>query len=216
MEHEDVHLYLIDLPVFFSESDSLYSYLSNEERTHAESIQSGKGRISWITSTGLRRVILSRYLQIAPYQICFTFNQYGKPEISGSNPHQICFNTSHSQERLLLGICRGRDIGVDIQYISPDVPEMKIANRVFGSEDTTYLATLQSDKVQRAFFQIWTLKEAYCKALGLGFSLPVEEMPPMNSHIHNSSEFISDEKRWHAYPVPISDQYVASVIVSEK
>jgi len=208
-----VDLYDIDLPAFTHDTDKFYSYLSPDERKHADDMNDLNRRSFFITSNGFRRVILSRYLSITPAKIQFKTNKYGKPFIYDQNPDDVTFNTSHSHEKLLIAICKNRDIGVDIQFESDNIPEMKIANRVFGPVDSSYLAKFSGVELRHKFFRIWTLKEAYCKALGLGFSLPVEKMPVMSALCDGEGIFSSQGNVWHAYRIQVQGDYQAAVIV---
>lgn len=208
-----VDLYEIHLPAFIQDTDRFYSYLSVEEKKRVDDMYDQNRRSFFIVSNGFRRVILSRYISITPAEIQFRTNQYGKPFISNQNPDGVTFNTSHSHEKLLFGICKNRDIGVDIQFESDNFPEMKIANRVFGSVDSSYLAKFSGDELRHEFFRIWSLKEAYCKALGLGFSLPVENMPVMSDLCDGEGTFSSQGSEWYAYRIQVQRDYQASVIV---
>lgn len=208
-----VDLYEIHLPAFIQDTVRFYSYLSPEEKKRADDMYEQNRRSFFIISNGFRRVILSRYLSITPPEIQFRTNQYGKPYICDNNPDGVAFNTSHSHEKLLVAICKNRDIGVDIQFESDNVPEMKIADRVFGPVDSSYLAKFTGEELHHEFFRIWALKEAYCKALGLGFSFPVENMPVMSTLCDGEGAFSSEGSIWYAYRIQVQRDYRASVIV---
>lgn len=212
---EEVDIYEIAVPPFLPELPRLFSYLSREEKTRAARMVHTKDRDLAICSYGIRRELLGRYGGISPAAISFQENGYGKPALMDENPHQISFNLSHSKNRILLGICRNRNIGVDIQYIDTKIPALVIAERFFRSEDSRYLASIQDDEIIPSFYRIWTAREAYCKAEGMGFSLPAEEIPPIQNPFKEREVFRWRGRIWYRYSRKSGEDYDVSVIVSE-
>lgn len=90
-------------------------------------------------------------------------NQYGKPYIE--NSQAIRFNISHSGDFVVCTF--GNDeSGVDIEK---EVNCIDVAKRFFTKEEYQRIAHGDIDM----FTRIWTLKEAYIKELGVGFSIPL-------------------------------------------
>ncbi|MEU8893799.1 4'-phosphopantetheinyl transferase superfamily protein [Streptomyces sp. NPDC048442] len=86
------------------------------------------------------------------------------------------FNLSHSRGYNVVASARGRRVGVDVECLD------RSAARGFGPivesfapEERAYLATLEAGgERDRATLRLWTLKEAYAKARGLGLGLPFD------------------------------------------
>ncbi|MDD1724018.1 MAG: 4'-phosphopantetheinyl transferase superfamily protein [Methanospirillum sp.] len=207
---DPVAIYEIDMSVLLSLSSSYASLLPESERAKAAGKFHEEDRLFTLCSYGIRRVLLSRYTGISPEEISFGEDPYGKPFIRNRNSYLISFNVSHSKDRFLMGICRNRDIGVDIQQIDPGIPVMKIARRFFQPVDYGYLASLPGDELISEFYRIWTMKEACIKAVGKGFSFPAEQIPRMSSN-----PFIMDGRSWYWQLLPARDAYQACVIVSD-
>jgi 4'-phosphopantetheinyl transferase len=69
-----------------------------------------------------------RYLDKKPHDVS-CYNQYGKPALlSADNKETICFNLSHSHELVQIAVTQNHDIGVDLEYIRPDVPWEMLAS----------------------------------------------------------------------------------------
>jgi 4'-phosphopantetheinyl transferase len=123
------------------------------------------------------RIILSRYTGNAPALLSFVTNAYGRPELStpvGEPP--LRFNLSHTHGLITVAVCRRFDVGVDVEY-APDRPTedlLGLASRFFSPLEAASLRRLRSERRGRHFLQIWTLKEAYVKARGLGLSMPLD------------------------------------------
>lgn len=153
---------------------SLYESLSADERERATRFHFEKDRRQFIAARGLLRRILSLYLKAEPSRLQFSYTAYGKPSLTaefGDNP--LRFNVSHSGELALLAFSRGRELGVDIECIRPELADEQIAERFFSSREVAALRALPAPVQKEAFFTCWTRKEAYIKAIGEGLSLPL-------------------------------------------
>ena len=60
------------------------------------------------------------------------------------------------------------DVGVDVECIDRDVEMVNIASRFFAPAEAAQLAQLDTHQQRERFFDLWTLKEALSKALGVG------------------------------------------------
>ncbi|PJI09255.1 MULTISPECIES: 4'-phosphopantetheinyl transferase family protein [Clostridium] len=102
-------------------------------------------------------------------KIQLKYNKWGKPELM--NNSRIHFNISHSSEWVIVGIA-AKPIGVDIQKI--DKIDLSIAKSCFSKDENEYILSLPSDEQKDAFFKLWTLKEAFIKAKGMGLYMPLD------------------------------------------
>ncbi|HKG53037.1 MAG TPA: 4'-phosphopantetheinyl transferase superfamily protein, partial [Anaerolineales bacterium] len=106
---------------------------------------------------------------------CFYYNQYGKPFLAPEfSSYLLNFNLSHSGSMALYAITRNMEIGVDIECIQSDFEYEEIAQRFFSVNEVAVLRTIPTEKKLEAFYNCWTRKEAYIKALGKGLSLPLD------------------------------------------
>ena len=145
--------------------------LSSTEISRADRFLRKLDHDRYVISHALVRTILSQYLGISPEDLAFTTDQFGKPQLAPSNnPDRLNFNLSHSGDRLLLGIVRNARIGVDIEEIRPESARLDVAARFFTLQENEDLRSLSGDEQIRAFFNCWTRKEAYLKAIGCGLS----------------------------------------------
>jgi 4'-phosphopantetheinyl transferase len=119
------------------------------------------------------KTILSYYLELLPHHSwTFELNAYGKPYLK-DYPH-CHFNWSHSQNDGLFAINFISPLGIDIEH-HKSLDYFAVGQQCFSKEEFTYLQTLPHHQLGLNFFKLWTLKEAYIKALGLGFSYPSSE-----------------------------------------
>jgi len=83
---------------------------------------------------------------------------------------RIHFNLSHS-ENMVLAVFAETEVGCDIEYTKE--ADLKIAKRFFCPEEYEFLARLEGEEQNSAFYQLWTLKESFIKAAGMGMELPL-------------------------------------------
>ena len=84
------------------------------------------------------------------------------------HPHAPDFNLSDTIGGSLIGICAAGRIGVDLERLDRQLPVARLAARWFSSWEANALAALPADAGRIAFLQLWTAKEASCKATGTG------------------------------------------------
>ena len=164
-----VHLWLAELEIGEQQVETLAQSLSQDELQRANRFRFDHDRHAFIAGRGILRIILGAYLNRSPNQITFQYGDRGKPEVAHSGAGStLQFNVSHSQNRAIYAITRDRRIGVDLEY-QRNVSDMeRLAKRFFTSKEHAILCALPPEQQARAFFQLWTCKEAYLKAIGEG------------------------------------------------
>ena len=90
----------------------------------------------------------------------------GKPILARGMP-SLSFNLSHAKDVIVLAVSRDFDLGVDVENIHRRV-NLTIADRFFSPGEQKQLKNAPSKIQSRLFLELWTLKEAYAKAVGEG------------------------------------------------
>lgn len=114
-------------------------------------------------------------------QINYGFGEVGKPYIKSvckdadsfaNNIKNIHFNISHSGDYAVC-VVSDREVGIDIQKI--EKPNLQVAKRFFAKKEYEYILNQPDEKSKtEAFYRIWTLKESFVKAVGVGINLPFD------------------------------------------
>jgi 4'-phosphopantetheinyl transferase len=172
---DEVHIWRACLKPDQATAQASFETLTLAERQRADKFYFARDRERFIVGRGVLRRILSRYLNVLPKQIRFSYNQFGKPALSAeTDDSQLRFNVSHSHELALYALARRREIGVDIEYARDDFASLEIAERFFSPKEIAMLRALPASDLTTAFFNCWTRKEAFIKALGEGLSHPLD------------------------------------------
>jgi 4'-phosphopantetheinyl transferase len=174
LPRHEVHVWRarLDLPQSLA---GFLATLAPDEKERAARFHFQKDRNHFIVARGLLRAILSRYLARRPEQLSFSYSAHGKPSLASEHGSDVRFNVSHSHGMALFAFARGRDLGVDLEWVRADVAEEQIAERFFSACEVTALRALPAERQAEAFFNCWTRKEAYIKARGEGLSLPLNQ-----------------------------------------
>jgi 4'-phosphopantetheinyl transferase len=147
-------------------------YLSTEERVRRDRLHSPADRRDFAIAHDLVRRTLSYYADIRPADWVFTANAYGKPSIDNSEAHlaAISFSLSHTTGCVGCGVTLGKALGIDIECGNRPLSVQEIADRHFSNVETAWLRRHPDETRGIAFTELWTLKEAFLKAVGVGLS----------------------------------------------
>ena len=166
----EVHVWHLALDGDPERRAMLASLLSEDEQARAARFHFDTDRDRWTASRGLLRQTLGNYLGVPPAAVRFEVGPFGKPSLG---PHPLRFSLSHSGGRALLAVAWAREVGIDLEQMRTDFDPDALAAQVFSPEEQAWLRALPEAERHRAFLTLWTGKEAYAKARGLGLSLPL-------------------------------------------
>jgi len=173
---DQVHVWSAALDQPDSLVRNLWHTLAPDEQGRAERFHFRRDREHFIIARGLLRQLICRYSGTEAQRLRFCYTSYGKPFLAEeSNPSPISFNLSHSQGLALFAFTRQRELGVDVEYVRPEVVKERIAEHFFSRQEVRVLRALPAAMQAEAFFNCWTRKEAYVKAKGEGLSLPLDQ-----------------------------------------
>lgn len=117
---------------------------------------------------GLAREVLARQFGLPAGSLAIEHDPRGRPLliIAGRSPAHISLATRAGQVAVALA---EEPVGVDVEVVAAR-PETPLA--VLHPQERAFLASLETRDQAAAFAKIWSAKEAYVKALGLGFVRP--------------------------------------------
>lgn len=153
----------------------LHSLLSEAEQARAARFLSPLHRDRFAVAHGRLREILAERLGVPPEALQFGQAEHGKPHLAGPEARsRLQFNLSHSGDRGLVGWAENRHLGVDIELWRPLGDEAALVRRFFSPAENAAYAALPEPERTQGFFECWTRKEAYIKAVGRGLGLPLD------------------------------------------
>lgn len=138
---------------------------TRDERERASRFRRTGDGERYLAAHGALRLLLGRYLTCDPLALHFAVSRNGKPFLEN---RQLQFNLSHSGDLALIAVAQSRQVGADIEQVRP-MPDLRaVAARVCTPGELDRLGGLADSDRERAFFAMWTRKEALAKATGEG------------------------------------------------
>ncbi len=198
---------------------TFHGLLSTDEQQRASRFHFQRDRNHFVLARGILRTILSRYLNVSPDQIVFSFSEYGKPALSlEMDDRTLRFNVTHSHDIALYAVTRGREIGIDIELVREDFASLEIAEHFFSPTEVSMLYSLPHASRAKAFFDCWTRKEAYIKARGEGLSYPLHKFtvsldPQSPTGLLSVDDDPSQAARWTLVELLAGQGYRAALAV---
>jgi 4'-phosphopantetheinyl transferase len=173
-----------DIHVWFRATDALdeaaiaaaASVLSDEERAHYRRLHVARDARDYAAAHALLRQALSLGGDQAPAEWRFEKTPAGKPFLIAEGAHPASFSLSHTRGMVACAVTSGAEVGVDVEWVDRQVDVGAIAARFFAPAETAQLVELKGDARRDRFFDLWTLKEALVKALGLGMAVSLSTL----------------------------------------
>jgi 4'-phosphopantetheinyl transferase len=219
---DEIHVWRADLNVTQQLLEALEDTLEKKERDRANRFHFEKDRRHFIAARGLLRVILGSYLKLKPNRLNFIYTPHGKPKIANEIEYNyLKFNLSHSHGLALYAITLGRKIGIDIERVRTNLSFEKLAKRFFSPLEFQMLSSLPPSERIEGFFNCWTRKEAYIKAIGEGLSIPLNQFdvtlnPSDEAKIVSIKGDSNLASYWSLYPLTPAPGYVGALAVEGK
>jgi 4'-phosphopantetheinyl transferase len=215
----EVHLWHASLDQPAWAIQRLVPILSADECERAERFHFEVHRRHFIAAHGMFRIILGRYVGLDPALLRFEYEAYGKPKLARHDQNGgINFNLSHSHNLALLAVTRHHPVGVDLEYMRPVAEAEQIAARNFSAAENRRFQSLPEEQRLEAFFNCWTRKEAYIKAIGEGLTHPLDQFevsltPSEPPRLINVTGHPGEAARWSLQTFSPAPGYVAALAV---
>lgn len=219
LQTNQVHVWRASLKRNEMELAELLNLLDIQEKNRAAKFISEQAKNNFIAARGILRSLLAKYLHVKPQDLVFKQGQYGKLYLDSSI---LQFNISHSHDLALFIFALHQPVGIDVEFIRDDFDFVHIAQRFFSKKETADLLTLLPNQQLHAFFNCWSRKEAFIKAIGKGiffaldeFSVEVSNKQEGRLQLHiTDPEF--NAKDWSLEALNPADGYVGAFAISQQ
>ena len=128
------------------------------------------------------------------------YNSYKRPYLEAV----FDFNISHSGDIAICAISDTCKIGIDIEKIQP----VEIDHYNIQLSEMERQQIKKADDSNRTFFNTWTKKESFIKAIGKGLSHPLNMINTENNKI------IYKEQEWTFHRIELLKEYVCHLCIS--
>lgn len=216
--HDEVHLWVAALETSDDVLSGLARTLSADEQRRCQAYRFERHRRLFVAQHGWLRTVLGRYVGLAPERVSFVYGAHGKPALARECDADLQFNLSHSRTLAALALADGRAVGVDVEALRPVRDAEQIAEHFFSPQERDTFRRLPAPQRTEAFFNCWTRKEAYVKALGEGLACPLDGFdvslePGVPARVERVGSDASAAERWRLWHLTPAPGYVGAVAV---
>lgn len=192
-----------DAPALGERLASYETLLTPDELRRAERFFRQAARERFVIGRALARTMLSRLAPVSPRDWDIRLDGYGRPELASrpAGTPDLRFNLTHTDGLVACAVAVGREVGLDAEAVDRRLVHDGIPERFFSPREVADLRALPREEQDLAFFDYWTLKEAYIKARGLGLALPLRHFsfvrrPGQPPSIEFAPELPDDPSSW--------------------
>ena len=218
LQHARIHVWAFSLEGAPPVLEQCRQYLSPSERQRADRFVFPRDRMHHTVAHGIMRHLLGAYCDAPPESLEFDISASGKPRLKarGGPADALQFNLSHSDDRAVLGVSDGRELGVDLEKIR-SIEAVEISRRFFFGSEREAIESAALDRRESTFYRYWVAKEAVLKAQGIGLGFPldqfrVEFLPDGNTARIETLDPSRLESAWTVRMLPCDPGWLGAVV----
>lgn len=182
--------------------------LSKNEEDYAKTLSSPERQKSFFIAHSLLHTVLQKEFNIISAELLR--KETGQWVLNNSPLH---FSISHSGSMIFLGVSL-HSIGVDVQEFSNN-PPIHIAKKIFHINEIAFLEKQSKDKEPAIdFLSLFSLKEAYGKALGTGLT-NIKEVD-LSKYLRSKFKFMNFYEESCEISLEKSKNYIYSTFILRK
>ncbi|MFT5573078.1 MAG: 4'-phosphopantetheinyl transferase [Cryomorphaceae bacterium] len=210
----EVHLWWLPLRLTQTQSDQALGWLSDIQRDKYARRATPALQQSYLAGRYYLLTLLGAYIGAQPKDVLLSYSRLNKPYLS-HHDQNIEFNfTDTSAQGESFGVfafSRSRVVGVDIEALDRRSDFSAIAERRFSQAELIKVGTpLDPEK----FLAIWTRKEAYGKATGLGINFRMNQRNLVDGDSHNFSIVDDKQDQWQLSQIALGDKFISALVYS--
>jgi 4'-phosphopantetheinyl transferase len=147
------------------------SVLDDDERAAFDRFSFDADRWDYAAAHALLRTMLSEALpNVAPKDWRFVRTRWGRPLLTSPPTPWNRFSLSHGKGIVACAISQDAEVGIDVECADRRMDVELLAREVCSADEQAQLRAAAGEASEALFLDLWTLKEAYLKALGVGIA----------------------------------------------
>jgi 4'-phosphopantetheinyl transferase len=162
----EVQVWCFSLDAEESDLEAAWQVLASEERARAMQLPRGGPQERFALARAAVRRLLAHHQQVSPHAVRFSYGEHGKPFVEG-----LELSLSHAEAQLLVAVSAAGPLGVDLERNRPFAGLERMVEHFFAPPERAFVLGCGQPEQTRRFLSLWTRKEAYLKAVGLGLSV---------------------------------------------
>lgn len=217
-DSSEIHVWRINLILPPAEIARLLNILSDDEKKLAAQFHFAHNQRRFVVRRGVLRQLLSAQLGLRPEEIKIISANFQKPKIvAAQNPGGLQCSASHSGDWALIALAQNCEVGVDVEQhrLLPDAADL--VKNFFSDWEIAEFARLSEPARTEGFFNCWTRKEAFVKALGLGLRYPLKQFsvtltPGQPAALLEVADDSAARKKWRMTSLDVAPAHSAALV----
>lgn len=214
----DLHLWFVAVdPQDLETRKTCFRQLPADEQERCLRFRAEKDQALYAVSHAMLRRVLSRYAAVEPEDWNFGTVANGKPVLDQRHRGiDLAFNLTHTPGMAACVVSRLRDVGVDAEWTGRRTNREALADNCFADPELAHWKSLVEPDRRDTFFDLWTLKEAYIKGVGVGLSVSLkgfwfDGVHTLNPSIHFIESTSDQPRNWSFHRQVLSASHRAAV-----
>lgn len=214
----EIHVWRINLVRPPAEIARLQNILSAAEKKQAARFHFAHDQRRFVIRRAALRQLLATQLGLRPEEIEIDSANFQKPKIAAAqNCRQLRFSSSHSADWALIALAQNCEVGVDVEQhrTLPDAADL--VNNFFSDWEIIEFERLPEPARTEGFFNCWTRKEAFVKALGLGLAHPLKQFsvtlaPGQPAALVSVAGDSAAREKWRMVSLDVAPAHAAALV----
>lgn len=222
VERSDVEVVVVGLALEPAAVRASASLLSAPERARARRFAFARDARRFIVGRARLRQLLATRLGVRPESVELACGDRGKPALANPGRYpDLRFNLSHRDDVAVYVLAFGREVGIDVEAVRMIPDADAIAARWFSRGENEAYQALDPRQKPLGFFNCWTRKEAFVKALGDGLFHPLDSFdvslaPGAPAELLWVETTPRDDRGWRMESFSPAPGFVAAVVAEER
>lgn len=213
-EAQDIHLWCIAPTP--PEAGSFTLLGAEEQAQYARIGAATVKQQYWQTRLGIRHILSLYAPDVAPSAWQFHRNAHGRPQLHAPElPFGLGFNISHTPGLIVIAVSASADVGVDVERGDRNPRVLELAHRYFSTRELADLRALAPQRQVERFLRLWTLKESYIKACGMGLAIPLDSFSFLLENGDIDVEFApvrgDEPRRWRFWQFALGEDHLCAL-----
>lgn len=167
--------------------EDLYRLLSDNEVERVSKFVFENDRTMYILTHACLKKVLSLKTGLAPASIHYSYSEFEKPYLQNE---RVQFNLSHSKVFFAIALSDHLPVGIDTENFCREIDWKPVSRLYFTTKEIAWVKSHDLEEEVKAFFTLWTRKEALLKAIGCGITNELASVDVRSLHFTEGKAII--------------------------
>lgn len=214
LNQNELHLWWIPLKVDESQASRAIGLLTDAQQNRLKRLPTQTLKDAFLASRFHALDLLAKYNSCEIEDISFKYNRLNKASLK-HNPFNIQFNytdtTFGNTSHALFAFCKDLNVGVDIERLHRTQSFEKLARKRFTESEQSYVRDSEGFVIPQKCLAMWTRKESFGKAMGVGINYKMSQVTLVNEESHEL-DFEHDNTKWRLQQIQLDEDMISCVV----